>query len=332
MQINGMREFLSKITSQHGASNMRNGGAIPALMQRNQQNHDSFSLSDISRRLCLNVGKPSSLMKGEGMNPVDSLPPEVERVDKAMAKMVDIMERMRELAIFARDKEHLSDLDRVEAQIEIEDLRAHVMAITRSLRTGVVDLSPYHAGTCLLGDTLFGDGTNILERMRERIRNGEEWNVMEVWSPYDVAWKVVDDGKVWTQDEGKTVNSGRKVPTVREVLDQMTHVVVMDAESASKGVDFLDWQVASIQEWREQLLKNFSTHTNVVEEGWNFLIHKTLVGEQIGTGLIEPTIAQYFFLGDKICDSPYVPNRIEMHDDNVSLDSWGMSRNNLNPV
>ncbi len=322
MQINGVKEFFSKIAISSVPLGVRNDGAVPTLTQQRQQSHDSFSLSDIGKRLCLNVGKSSSLLKGQEITPSDSLSGEAKKVDKAMAKVIDIMERMRKLAVAAQD-ENLSDLDRVEMQIEVEDLRANLMAVPISLRTDRSIDRPFQVGAFLLEhNNDYGDSSSMLERMRTRIMNGEEWDVREVWSPYDATWKVVDDQKIFTQSEGKILNTNRQVPTVRDMLEATTPVVVMDSESSAKGVEFLDHQIASVKKWREQLPENLSNYTDVVEEACAFLENRVTLCEPWGTILTDPTIASNFLFGGKVYDHIGVTNRLENADghDILTLD------------
>jgi hypothetical protein len=122
MRIDGMREFFSKIAPSNGAAGVQSNtvlSALPALARQKQSAHDSLFLSDIGKKLSLNAGESSSLTKKRKIEITDPL---LKLMDKSMSQVKDILERMRELAIVAQDKK-LSDIDRVNLQIEIEDLK-----------------------------------------------------------------------------------------------------------------------------------------------------------------------------------------------------------------
>ena len=186
-------------------------------------------------------------------SPADSLPPRAQSLDKALSKTIDILERMQKLAVAAQDKK-LTDLDRIEMQIEIEDLKSNLKAVPRNLlrkelQVERVSLQETYAAFFEDGSESFGDYSSVLERARDRILNGQEWDVREAWSRGGFirvtrdengeevqevgasnAWHVVDDRNVVTRvwQEGKYiyVDSGRKVPTVRERLEKASPVVV----------------------------------------------------------------------------------------------------------
>ena len=117
------------------------------------------------------------------------------------------------------------------------------------------------------------DGSSILERMRERINNGEKWDVREAYSPlgfirvkqnedgeeiYEIGeagWYIVDDSKVKSQDTktGEIYNRSTSVPTVRERLEAETPYVVMDAKSAEKAEILTRQRIEAIEKFRENL-------------------------------------------------------------------------------
>jgi hypothetical protein len=322
-----MREFFSKIAPLSGAAGVQSSiflSALPALAQQKQSGHDSVILSDIGAKLRFNGGESSSLTGKQKIELTEALPPWAQRFDKAMSQVVDILEKMHALAIAAQDKK-LSDLDRVEMQIEIEDLRANLAVIPRNLRGGppIARLPRNDLLSLFLaeGDYSYGDYSSVLGRMRERIMNGEEWNVREAWCPegfgftrvtYDDngeevwevfeanAWYVVDDRNVWTydNDKGKIVDSGKKVSTVREILEWANPVVVMDAESAAKGAALLEGQIASIQKGREQLPESAEKLAALLKE-------IVTPGGSAKALLTDPTEASAFLLSDGFKDGIY---------------------------
>jgi hypothetical protein len=355
MQIDGMREFFSKIAPLNGAAGVQSSAflpALPALAQQKQPDHDSLSLSDIGAKLRFNGGESSSLIGKQKIELTDSLPPWAQRVDKAMSQAIDILEKMHALAIAAQDKK-LSDLDRVEMQIEIEDLRTNLMAMPKSLRTGkpVARLEEVPMVVSLFlsgGDYSSGDYSSVLGRMRERIMNGQEWDVREAWCPdgftrvtYDDngdevweifeanAWYVVDDRNVLTYREGEIVDSGKKVLTVREKLEWRSPVVVMDAESAAKGTAHLEKQIASIQRWREQLPANLTKLST--EDAAAFLSTIAFPGGVIKEPLTDPTFAINLLYSDGIYDHHVARNLLELGSggSDISLTDGEIIKNNM---
>jgi hypothetical protein len=274
MQIDGMREFFSKVTLLNRIAGVQNNTVLSALVQQKQSAHDSLMLSDIGKRLSFNTGESSSLVTKRKTELPDSLPPWAQKIDKALSQAADILERMRALAIAAQS-EKISDLDRIEMQIEIEDLRANLMNVCGSSAR-----PPHFSAPMFVKDgEAYCDYSSVLGRARERIIRGQKWDVREVWCPegftrtaYDDngeefvesfeagEWYVVEDRNVLTRSkEGKFVDSGRKVETVRELLEWADTVIVMDAKSAAMGVERLEGQIASIQKWREQLPESANT-------------------------------------------------------------------------
>lgn len=323
MQVDGMREFFSKIAPLNEAAEVRRNtllSALPALAQQTQPSYDSLFLSDIGKKLSVTVRESSSLIETRDaeLAEIAALPPWAQQADKAMAKAMDILERMQKLAIAAQNKK-LSDIDRVEMQIEIEDLRANFMAIPRNLKGVRPSIVPNLAD---YGDYGYGDYSSVLGRMRERIMNGQEWNVREAWCPesftrvtsdengeevWEVvaakAWHVVDDKDILTFREGENVGSGKKVLTVREVLEWATPVIVMDAESAVKGAEYLEQQMAKIQQWRDELPANLEKRGM---EGAIYLLETIAVpGGDYKPLLTDPTNANEFLFSDGTYDYRY---------------------------
>jgi hypothetical protein len=85
-----------------------------------------------------------------------------------MSEMGDILEQMKALTLIA-EGEHLTDLDRINLQMKMEDLRKQ-LAVTAGtpFSTGVLDLDCAERG-----------GSSLLERARDRIIKGQEWNIRE---------------------------------------------------------------------------------------------------------------------------------------------------------
>lgn len=332
MQIDGMREFFSKIAPSAGPAAAQGKfflSVVPAPTPQARPIHDSLSLSELGKRLSLNRGESSSLLEGRKADSADSLPSWAQPMDKALSQTIDILERMRKLAVAAQDKKP-TDLERIEMQIEIEDLRANLKVVPRNLR-GAPPLSLDGKILLLEGPHPLGDYSSALERARDRILNGQEWDVREAWcadgfdrmiqneNGEDVwevfagnAWHVVDDRNVLTRREGEYVDSGIKVPTLRERLEWASPVIVMDAQSAARGVGYLEERIASVRKFREQLPNLIKQPRDPLEETCAFL--EPLLSD-FKESLASPDIAGYYLFSDGIYDYQYVTRRIMEGDD-----------------
>lgn len=334
MQIDGMREFFSKIAPSAGPAAAQGKfflSVVPAPTPQARPIHDSLSLSELGKRLSLNRGESSSLLEGRKADSADSLPSWAQPMDKALSQTIDILERMRKLAVAAQDKKP-TDLERIEMQIEIEDLRANLNAVPRTLlrkELQVEHVSLQEAYAAFKdGSESFGDYSSVLERARDRILNGQEWDVREAWSRGGFirvtrdengeevqevgagnAWHVVDDRnvvtRVWQEGKYVYVDSGKKVPTVRERLEKASPVVVMDAQSAARGIGYLEKRIASARKFREQLPELIEQSEQPKWETYVFLERLIFPDGNFKEVLTEPDIASYHLLHDGIYDYPY---------------------------
>ncbi len=337
MQVEGMREFFSKVALWNRNPGVRSSTFLPALPAPTPQarpSRDSLLLSDLGKKLSLTLSEKesSSLIERPTTDPADSLPPRAQSLDKALSKTIDILERMQKLAVAAQDKK-LSDLERIEMQIEIEDLRANLMVVPRNLRGGpqIARISLLGAYSLLEGRNPLGDYSSALERARDRILNGQEWDVREAWCTDGFTrmaqdengeealevfagktWYVVDDRNVLTKllHETEYRDSGKKVPTLRERLEWASPVVVMDAQSAAEGAGYLENQIASVRKFRDQLPDLIKRPKDPLEETCAFLERLIFPNGNFKEVLTDPDIANYFLFDDGIYDSQYVTRRV----------------------
>lgn len=355
MQIAGLREFFSRITLQIGTPTARGDALLsilPSPLQQKQPGHDSLSLSDLGKKLSLTLSEKESpsLIERPTTDPADSLPSWARPLDKALSQTIDILERMQKLAVAAQDK-NLSDLERIKMQIEIGDLRCNLYLVPRNLRMAqsgapeIGRMSPLDhygpEGPDPFGD--YGDYSSMLERARDRILNGQEWNVREAWCPDGFSrmtqdengeevlevfagktWYVVDDRNVLTKllHETEYRDSGIKVPTVRERLERCS-VVVMDAQSAAKGASLLEEQIASARKFREQLPDMIKQSRNPLEATCAFLDRLS-----DGASFICSDHANYFLFKDGIYSLRYGnPKIVKKDEGNPSLAEKGSLEN-----
>jgi hypothetical protein len=299
---------------------------------------DTLSISEMGKNLSHGVGKAELLGKNEKVNHID---PVLNIAKKSMTQAKEILEQMHELAIAAQD-EDLSDLERVEMQIKFEDLRKELTAIPKSM------LSQYFGGPSIMPEPDYslwgefgGDSSNILERMRYRIENGQEWNVREAWSDgfsrvlynddgVPIGEEIVKAGWQTVGDNNKNIKTAKvsgespygtifefedsgELPTVLERLKMMTPVVLMDAKSAADGAELIEQKLNEARQWLNKIdelgAAQKATHTgglSLVGEGSNsmFLAVHNFLEKLPFIGEIGPDIPQAFIIGDGLYDRP----------------------------
>lgn len=325
MQISGIREFaqnISQTTSRHHIS-------LP-VPQGIRQAFDTVDISEIGKRLSANIQKTA---QPEETDRTKILTEAEKNIDKAMKKAQGILERMKELAVLAQDKS-LGDLDRIEIQIEIEDLRDNLVMIPDNLMTGknqsreqrdkwFLELRNFGYGST------YGDGSTLLQRARERALNGEKWDVREawrsdteifvshdedgneVWKVKTPGWYVIDeDQNITMQDlDGQYIQTGKKVPTVRERLEAQTQYIVMDSESAEKSAELMQKQIDFISKWREEMPARIEAVKDdeeardaIMQEAYDFLTKTALPGGIYDLSVNAPDIAYIHISGNNIYD------------------------------
>lgn len=261
-----------------------------------------------------------------------------EKIDKIMKKAVDILERIQNLTVLAQDK-NLTDSDRIEIQIEIEELRDNFDILPRNLITGENNSSRIDFDKKFNIEIQSADGSSILERMRERINNGEKCDVLEAYSPlgfirvkqnedgeeiYEIGeagWYIVDDSKVKSQDikTGEIYSRSISMPTVHERLEAETPYVVMDAESAEKVEILTQQRIEAIEKFREnlpELEKELNDDKSLKIESFLFLESIAFPGGIHANSPLIPDNANYFYNGVDIYDSDFLTNRISITDEN----------------
>lgn len=308
------------------------------FLQKN--NSDSFSISDIAKRLNFNLQKSSSIEKTKKVENTNQLSKTGKKIDKIMEKAVDILERMQKLTQLAQDK-NLTDSDRIEIQIEVENLRDNFDILPRNLITGENNSSKidFESKFEEIFTSEFGDGSSILERMRTRITNGEKWNVREAYSPigfnrinYDengeeifehaeAGWFVVDDSKVISRDAktNELYKSSKKVPTVRERLESQTPYLVMDAKSAEKSETLIKQRIENIQKWREnlpELEKELDDDESLLTQAFLFIDNIVSPNGMQSRSPLAPDIANYFYNGKEIYDDPMIFEQSSLTNEN----------------
>lgn len=306
MRIHGLTENFSRY------NNLQVQRKNIFVNENNNVISDSFSISDVAKRLNINFHKSQKLTKTENINEV----PEIAKsADNAMKKAIDILERIKNLTELAEDKE-LGDDSRIEIQIEIEDLRDNLAVIPRNLYTD--ENKATYSQLFESQET----GTSILDRIRTRINNGEKWNVREAWQVQSGiehsdgtkeiisgGWAVVDDSNIITQSEGKFIAKSKKIPTVLERLEAGTPYVVMNSKSAEKSTALIESQIKRINEYREKLpeLVNQGLNENDIKTEAGLFLEQNIIfpNSKYQTILNSPDFADYFKIANEIYDKNY---------------------------
>ena len=295
---------------------------------------DSFSISDIGKRLSTSIKKTDETSKTDSTKILNEAE---NNMDKAMKKAQNILERIHDLSLLAQD-DSIGDLDRVEIQVEIEDLRDNLVMIPGNLMKGRTESRSqwdekfmHDRGIDFGENSPYGDGSSIFDRMRKRISNGEDWNVREayvsqettiithdedgneIWNVRAPGWYAVDEDKanIITRDsDGNFVEDTKKVPTVMETLKAWSPYVVMDSESAEETSKLLEEQIEFVKTWREEMpdriaavQDNTKARDSIMMEAFNFL--SKAGGGLESVSLNGPSIANYQLLGSRVYDSPY---------------------------
>ena len=92
MQIDGVREFFSKIALSAGAAAARGNplrSVFPSLAQRKQPVYDSLVLSDKGKKLSLSGGESFPLIKRQ--EAAESLPSWAQPIEETLSKTIDIL-------------------------------------------------------------------------------------------------------------------------------------------------------------------------------------------------------------------------------------------------
>ncbi len=306
----------------------QNKSVLPQVnLQNNNLSGDSVNISDIGKRLSLHRTQASQ--KADETVKLDST---AQRVDKEMKKAVDILEKMKDLAALAQDKS-LSDSDRIEIQTELADLDDNLYMLPINLVT-----EKYNSRD------ISGEGSSILERMRERIMNGEDWNVREAYKLEEIEFTVDETGtKILEKTEGsfvivgdekhvmtegtdgKIIDTGRNVPTVKERLEAMSQYVVMDSDSAEKTEALIQSQIDKIRKYREELpekMQALQDHDDykdeMITDGYLLLWNMTRPGGLDSPSLNAPNMPNLYFRDGEVFNTSRISRSIIVPEDEFS--------------
>jgi hypothetical protein len=185
-------------------------------------------------------------------------------IDKHISNSGRLLEKMKTLAEAAQD-ESLSDIDRLEIQMEIGQLQ-HDLNKEAALMKYSYHLTKDMTESQLAAwvDNTFGnfgdsEAYKMLERAQERLLNGEDWNIAEVYAP--VVKTFEENGEVFGYVDRYQWESAvdEDIPTVGDILKAKGRSV-MDLKSAIVSAAEIDAELADLLEQRDKLVAFIETN------------------------------------------------------------------------
>jgi thioredoxin-related protein len=310
MQINGVKEFLSRFVVTVPDPIALSPEQIEAKNTANQSvtgaGKDIVNISEPGKRLSLHLpdamklGKrrlsfrssdTARLSRVEAQTGSD---PALKAIDRNMSAMAGVLGKMKALTVAAEDV-NLSNLERIDMQIEMEDLRKELQGISwrmyRDFKEYAADFlgldkaMVVHFFSSVEGIPGFNDdnfsyiedfgcrllarawkkdhSNSLLGRARDRIMNGEEWNIREKYqlieAPAPNAEGDTSDADAFWGDyflngpkAEYVATDDKNVRSVREKLEDNNTIILMDAKSAAEGTDRLDKEIKNVKFMREK--------------------------------------------------------------------------------
>ena len=279
-QVNGLTGFFSRISSLgHTGATAWGRPKFDALATRSDA--DTVSFSGNGKRLSLSQSEKLSA-KSEKTGTAGTV---LALMDKSMSEVESILDEMTSLAKSA-GKEGLSDLERINKQIEMEALRSRLYSASRSMSHHLAEMSGQRtSGELTLVDASpglwGGDRRTLLERARDRIEKGEKWDVVEGYRYLHTIEEVriggtdrsikVEKGKrfelpddidpkkavlccIGTPAGGEWfVSDNKEALSVRQKIKASGTIDLMDAKSAQEGVKRLEAELEDMKSMREKL-------------------------------------------------------------------------------
>ncbi|MDR0616057.1 MAG: hypothetical protein LBG29_04540 [Synergistaceae bacterium] len=225
-----------------------------ALISEYQAKADSILISRTGRQMHLhidrkdNADKPAVQWERITNGLADKT---VALIDTHISKAGKIVERMKTLAEAAKD-ESLADIDRVELQMEMGSLQHELDIQTEILKWSIrSDFSgnPESAVRQLRGSFEDSAAYGMLQRTRERVVNGEEWDVAEIAT--DIV-KINGTELEYVRTDWE-ITEDETIPTVGDILKAKGRSV-MDAKSAALSALEMERDLAKLEERRDELI------------------------------------------------------------------------------
>jgi hypothetical protein len=173
--------------------------------------------------------------------------PTLQLIDKHISIAGEILERMKKFIDASRD-ESLSDEDRIELQIAIGKLQHDFDTETEEFRRKFLELMGVGKGEPVTDKFEGSEPYKMLQRARERILNGEEWDVAEEC----IAVLKSDGSGEIDRYEWEITDDPDKI-TVGNILKESGRGV-MDPKSAAMSSDKISNELEGLMRQRQKLV------------------------------------------------------------------------------
>ena len=239
MQINGMNDFLSRITAprEQVLKNINIANTVSSSVGKPQE--DSVELSNLSKRLRFQPEEAVALDLKEKINGDKFL----LLMDRSISKVEATLGEMRSLALAAADSS-LSDVDRLQMQVRMEELSGKLGRDANEMSNRLASMSGYGGIKSLGVSSTSGDNNGLLERALDRAFNGEAWDVAEHYEEGETGFRATDGRWVVTDDED--------IPTVSQILAESGTLVLMDESSALRSAERISGELKAVKGIRKE--------------------------------------------------------------------------------
>ena len=244
MQISGLTSY----TAQQLSTSQRTHHTTIAMPNTNDL-QDSVSISELGKRISMNRTHKAGRLTG-GSSQVQSV---AELMSKSLARVESTLEKMHELTKKASNTD-LTELDRINMQIEYEELRETLAGASAKMNEGLAQISGQKVDKPYTNLTNTSpDGSKLLERARDRLMRGEDWDVAEAYAhQYDEETGEEISGYWVTGKKMTSFVDGFELSTVRDKIEGTDTVNLMSSITAKKGIERVEEQLTRVKDMREK--------------------------------------------------------------------------------
>lgn len=244
MQISGLTSY----TAQQLSPSQRTHHTTIAMPNTNDL-QDSVSISELGKRISMNRTHKAGRLTG-GSSQVQSV---AELMSKSLARVESTLEKMHELTKKASNTD-LTELDRINMQIEYEELRETLAGASAKMNEGLAQISGQKVDKPYTNLTNTSpDGSKLLERARDRLMRGEDWDVAEAYAhQYDEETGEEISGYWVTGEKMTNWIDGSELSTVRDRIEGTDTVNLMSSVTAKKGIERVEEQLTRVKDMREK--------------------------------------------------------------------------------
>lgn len=257
MQINGFKEFSLQIDTlkSYKDSDKRNNISVQNYQTQNK-NFDTASISELGKRLNIR-----STQKTDKSNLTGKAGEVANLMSKSLSKFQEIFEKMYDLTQKA-SQDNLTSIERINSQIEMENLRNDLSEASWKLNEDFSMLSGHKPVKTLSeiannelqlrSEKFNGDTRNVLERAKDRILNGEEWDIAENYIEFVSS---SEDGELKVTDSKWMVSNDEEAITVSDKIKASGTINLMSSSTAKDGLKQIENEIMGVNHMRE----NFSS-------------------------------------------------------------------------